>query len=236
METTARTLGSGSEGSGDGSGERMDEDAEKLDIVEDPVLPKLLPPPQGGGKGANPDDRPDERSAVVVDSGGAGDSKRHPYIGREQKAFEQRHIRWRNAPSNLQLPERVEWWTTSQVAAWVQEIGWGRSAPRFLSNNINGEVLLMADNDMLKDIGISAAGDRHLMLRARDDLLVQQDLESISYQDGDKSVGTLTYNYGDPPLFYPLQFSRGSYPRQQRHQNQLLRDRVEQSQPGRQKY
>ena len=81
---------------------------------------------------------------------------------------ERRRALWRDAPWNLQLPEAVEWWTASQVAAWVNALGWGRHASGFMANNINGEALLMVDNHMLKDIGVNALGDRLLLLRARD--------------------------------------------------------------------
>ena len=135
------------------------------DPVEDPELPPrtsmLIPDPND--------------AAVVVSRDRIQQQR---YAGREQELFERRRALWRDAPWNLQLPEAVEWWTASQVAAWVNALGWGRHASGFMANNINGEALLMVDNHMLKDIGVNALGDRLLLLRARDMLLAEQGEES----------------------------------------------------------
>ena len=110
-------------------------------------------------------------------------TQRHHSAGREQELFERRRALWRNVPWDLQLPEEVEWWTASQVAAWINALGWGRYAPGFLANNISGEALLMVDNHMLKDVGVNALGDRLLLLRARDMLLAEQGEERQALRD-----------------------------------------------------
>ena len=141
------------------------------DTVEDPELPPLLPPPMSGLDPNN--------DAVVVSS----HSQRQRYAGREHEMFERRHAQWRDAPSTLRLPESVEWWTAQQVAAWVKALGWSRHSSSFLANNINGEALLMVDHQMLKDIGVSAVGDRLLLLRARSLLVVARDQDLVEEEE-----------------------------------------------------
>lgn len=89
---------------------------------------------------------------------------------RQQEAYEVRLSRWRDAPRELGLPRDVRFWTREQVASWVSYLGYPLYADNLLVNNISGEVLLLADNALLKECNVTAAGDRVLILRERDKL------------------------------------------------------------------
>lgn len=100
----------------------------------------------------------------------------------EQKTFESRQSRWRNVCSALELPLDLHWWTSAHVADCLEYIGFSQHADNFESNNINGEVLVLADVSLLKEI-IPPVGDRILILRARDTLLVELSRSTSSFPE-----------------------------------------------------
>ena len=59
----------------------------------------------------------------------------------------------------------VNEWTTKEVSEWLSQIGFGDCIDDFRENNIEGDSLLFLSNDDLKELGISALGDRRIMER-----------------------------------------------------------------------
>lgn len=52
-----------------------------------------------------------------------------------------------------------------EVSEWLSQIGFGDCIEDFKENNIEGDSLLFLKNDDLKELGISALGDRRIMER-----------------------------------------------------------------------
>jgi len=51
------------------------------------------------------------------------------------------------------------------VSAWLNQIGFGDCIEDFKENNIQGDSLLVLYNEDLKELGVSALGDRRILLR-----------------------------------------------------------------------
>ncbi|KAJ3123079.1 Adaptor for signal transduction [Nowakowskiella sp. JEL0407] len=60
----------------------------------------------------------------------------------------------------------MEYWSVNDVAEWISKSGFAAHAPRFKEQEITGETLIMADHDMLKDMGIVSIGQRIAILKA----------------------------------------------------------------------
>jgi class 3 adenylate cyclase len=58
------------------------------------------------------------------------------------------------------------WGTAMDVAGWLRGLGLGQYETNFRDNKINADLLPRLTNDDLKDIGVSALGDRLQLLDA----------------------------------------------------------------------
>jgi hypothetical protein len=57
-------------------------------------------------------------------------------------------------------------WSEQQVADWLSTIGLAKYGRDFISNGITGDVLVLLDDEALKDIGVVTIGQRLAMLSA----------------------------------------------------------------------
>nr|KAJ3420396.1 Adaptor for signal transduction [Polyrhizophydium stewartii] len=57
-------------------------------------------------------------------------------------------------------------WTADQVAAWMASLGLRGHEQVFRDNNITGDILVHADHEMLRELGIAAVGQRIALLKA----------------------------------------------------------------------
>ncbi|PWZ03446.1 hypothetical protein BCV70DRAFT_197656 [Testicularia cyperi] len=73
-------------------------------------------------------------------------------------------------------------WSDQQVADWLAGIGLSKYAKEFKSNGITGDVLVLLDDDALKDIGVTTIGQRLSLLSATYRLKNQY---GIPIQEGD---------------------------------------------------
>lgn len=60
----------------------------------------------------------------------------------------------------------VRQWTTQDVGHWLQSIEMGAYVDAFESNNIEGEALMLMDDDALRDVGIASIGHRVAIMDA----------------------------------------------------------------------
>ncbi len=61
----------------------------------------------------------------------------------------------------------IEEWTVSQVAEWIERLGFKEYSQNFEDNLIDGATLIELENQELKDdLGVSAFGARKQILRA----------------------------------------------------------------------
>ncbi|KAN0063768.1 hypothetical protein ACQY0O_003818 [Thecaphora frezii] len=73
-------------------------------------------------------------------------------------------------------------WSETQVADWLGSIGLSKFAKEFKSNGITGDVLVLLDDDALRDIGVATVGQRLALLSAIYRLKLQF---GIPIQEGD---------------------------------------------------
>ena len=64
------------------------------------------------------------------------------------------------------LSHQAIWGTAMDVARWLRGLGLGQYETNFRDNKINADLLPRLTNDDLKDIGVSALGDRLQLLDA----------------------------------------------------------------------
>ena len=76
----------------------------------------------------------------------------------------------------------VNKWSEQQVVDWLTTVGLSKYARDFKSNGITGDVLVLLDDEALKDIGVVTIGQRLAILSAIYRLKQQH---GISIQDGD---------------------------------------------------
>ncbi|EPQ27043.1 uncharacterized protein PFL1_05327 [Pseudozyma flocculosa PF-1] len=76
----------------------------------------------------------------------------------------------------------VNHWSESQVADWLSTIGLAKFAKDFKGNGITGDVLILLDDDALRDIGVATVGQRLSLLSAIYRLKLQF---AIPIQEGD---------------------------------------------------
>ncbi|GAN02105.1 conserved hypothetical protein [Mucor ambiguus] len=63
-------------------------------------------------------------------------------------------------------------WNMEEVVTWLESVGLGSFADRFIDQDITGDVLLSLDHDALKELGVHAYGRRYKVLNAIKSLLV----------------------------------------------------------------
>lgn len=51
------------------------------------------------------------------------------------------------------------------MSSWLSQIGFGDCIEEFTDNNIQGDSLLVLNNEDLKELGVGALGDRRILLR-----------------------------------------------------------------------
>ncbi|KAK0544158.1 ATP binding [Tilletia horrida] len=66
--------------------------------------------------------------------------------------------------------DTIRRWSASDVAAWLSSVRLEAHAPAFEANHINGKVILEVDKNALKNMGITAVGDRVRLDKAIRDL------------------------------------------------------------------
>lgn len=84
----------------------------------------------------------------------------------------------------------VSQWSEHQVSDWLSATGLPKLGKDFVSNGITGDVLLLLDDDALKDIGVSTIGQR---LAIHSGIYKLKSQYGVPLQDGDwvpKSVAT----------------------------------------------
>ncbi|KAI8915799.1 hypothetical protein EDD86DRAFT_252759, partial [Gorgonomyces haynaldii] len=82
-------------------------------------------------------------------------------------------------------------WDVQQVSSWLISLGLGAYEKNFRENNITGDLLLRADHDLLKELEISAVGQRIAILKAIYNLKKQQ---NISFEPGDYIPETVAHS------------------------------------------
>ena len=87
----------------------------------------------------------------------------------------------------------VNHWSESQVADWLSTIGLSKYSKDFTNNGISGEVLVLLDDDALRDIGVATVGQRLSLLAAIYRLKLQF---GIPIQEGDWVPKSLEHNDG----------------------------------------
>lgn len=83
----------------------------------------------------------------------------------------------------------ISQWSEHQVSDWLSAIGLPKLGKDFVSNGITGDVLVLLDDDALKDIGVNTIGQR---LTIHSSIYKLKSQYGIPLQDGDwvpKSVG-----------------------------------------------
>jgi SAM domain (Sterile alpha motif) len=76
------------------------------------------------------------------------------------------------------------------VAGWLRGLGFGQYETNFRDNKINADLLPRLTNDDLKDIGVSALGDRLQLLDA---------IAALATQTSSKAIGLPPSRVRDPP-------------------------------------
>src|SRR5580698_3162482 len=71
-----------------------------------------------------------------------------------------------HAAAPEQLSRQAMWGTAMDVGEWLRGLGLGQYEATFRDNKINAGLLPRLTNDDLKDIGVSALGDRLQLLDA----------------------------------------------------------------------
>ena len=88
-------------------------------------------------------------------------------------------------------------WDIQEVGKWLRDIGFAAFEKKFKENDISGDVLIHADHDMLKELGISSVGQRIALLKAVFHLKVQY---GIPFEEGDYIPETVSYDKDDSPV------------------------------------
>ncbi|RKP33401.1 hypothetical protein BJ085DRAFT_27605, partial [Dimargaris cristalligena] len=115
-------------------------------VAETPVLDKPLPATPGSDKfPAEEDSLPDEPSLSPA------------ALPTEVADMNLAH---------LSLEDPPEQWSIEQVAAWLQQQGFGSLAPIFIENEISGDVLLDLNLTTLKELQINTFGKRYHLMNA----------------------------------------------------------------------
>jgi hypothetical protein len=70
-------------------------------------------------------------------------------------------------PAHVDTPPSK--WTVAQVGQWLESLGFAQHVSAFKKNEIDGEVLAMLTNDLLKDY-VGVGGHRLKIIKARDEL------------------------------------------------------------------
>lgn len=94
-------------------------------------------------------------------------------------------------------------WNVQQVAAWIISLGYTAYESSFIGaahptieNDISGDVLVHADNELLKELGMFSVGQRLSLLKTIYNLKV---IQSIPFQKGDyipESIKKITKDAG----------------------------------------
>ncbi|KAJ8331890.1 hypothetical protein O5D80_000190 [Batrachochytrium dendrobatidis] len=98
-------------------------------------------------------------------------------------------------------------WDINQVTAWISSLGLKRHEKIFRDNNITGDILIHADHDMLKELEITAVGQRIALLKAIYNIKVQN---GIPFEEDDyipetvASANSILTDQGLPILNQPL--------------------------------
>lgn len=61
-------------------------------------------------------------------------------------------------------PLDVRVWSPPLVVEWLQQFELGQYAPQFLENDIDGEALVLLDDESLRDLGVASIGHRMTLL------------------------------------------------------------------------
>ncbi|KAG8980132.1 ATP binding, partial [Tulasnella sp. 427] len=69
-------------------------------------------------------------------------------------------------PSGVAYRQFVSTWTDAHVAQWLNEAKCARVIPMFRANHIRGDVVLDLEQNVLKEMGIVAVGDRIKIMSA----------------------------------------------------------------------
>ena len=93
--------------------------------------------------------------------------------------------------SAMEIPAVLKW-NTKEVEKWLVGHGMSKYATDFKENKITGEVLICADQELLKALNIKSAGDRIRLLMLVDELRKENELgpkKADSLESPDDSAG-----------------------------------------------